>query len=82
MLAQFQIKRHFNRLAISLWVDRDRKKANLLATYDRRILRMGDVEFWKVSTPNDAEAWLSEPQGELGNRIETLEHLARTGIAA
>ena len=83
MLVQFHIKRQFNKLAVSLWVDCDRKTASLLASYERRIIRADEaVEFWKVSTPEMAEKWLTEPQGEMGSRIETLEHITRLGLAA
>jgi hypothetical protein len=77
MLASFQIKRQFNKLTVSLWIECEQEVASMIVTYDRRIVRTGDIEFWKVKTPEMAEGWLSAPQGELGNLVETLEWQAR-----
>jgi hypothetical protein len=72
MISSFTIKRTFYRTSVSLTVDCERETADLLAKHNRIIRDMGQIEFWKVSTPEKAERFLSETIGERGSLIETL----------
>ena len=80
MLSMFQVKRTFYKLTVSVLVDVDRKQADMTITYDRRIVCMGAVPFWKMSTPDAAESFLGAPAGERGNMMESWEWQCRTGV--
>lgn len=81
MLDHFQISRHFNKLHVSLFVDVAKKEASYMVTYDRVIIRAAaPVAFHEVSTPDNAESYLSFFTGERGSRVERLEWMCRTGV--
>lgn len=83
MLSYFQIERQFNKLRANIHVDRKCEEATLLVTYDRRIIRPAEpIQYWMVSTPELAEAWLGATIGERGSRIETLEWQCRLDLLA
>ena len=73
MLANFTIKRTFRETRVTLYVDCERKAASIVATHNRIIRDQGDIEFWKVETPEKANRFLSETIGERGSLIETLQ---------
>lgn len=72
MITSFTIKRHFCGTGVTLYVDCERKAADIICTHDRIIRDQGTVEFWKVDEPQKAERFLSEIIGERGSLIETL----------
>lgn len=86
MLSFFKIRRNFHKLTVSLTVDGDAKTAEVVVSYDRRIVRIEEIPFDLVSTGGKiadvakAEAWLSRPCGERGNYVEALEWACRTGV--
>lgn len=88
MLASFQIRRTFNKLRATIYVDCEAKDASLMVTYDRRILHCGygtglAVFFQDVSTPEKAESWLGaevadcREKGAVISRLEAMELDAR-----
>ena len=80
MLANFTIKRTFNKLRVSLYVDCDAKESALVVSYDRRLIRVGEIiPFHETNTPELAERWLSRTTSEYGSRVEWLETMCRTG---
>ena len=83
MLASFTIRRTFNRLNVSLRVEREHAEATLDVTYDRLLVRVGaPVPYMDAYSPELAEAWLSRPLGERGSFVEALEWQCRTGLLA
>lgn len=79
MLANFTVRRVFNDLKLSLFVDLERKDACLTVTYARRLIaRHSDqVALREVCTPEKAEAYLRKPAGQHATLVEHLEHLLR-----
>lgn len=83
MLASFTARRTFCKLVISLQVDCERKTADALVTYDRRIVYQGwSQPYEAVSTPEKAEAFLSRPVGQHATFVEHLEFIYRGQSAA
>lgn len=87
MLSTFTIKRHFNALKVAMYVDCEKREAEITCTYQRRLRYVGKVQFALVGTPEDAERYLSRDSvshPELGNMIEALEaqYRGNWGIAA
>lgn len=59
MLTQFQIKKIFNRVNVSLYVDIETQTADLMIKEDRLIRKSGLINFWEVRDVQLAEAYFS-----------------------
>jgi hypothetical protein len=83
-LANFTIRRQFNKLRATIYVDCEARTASVTLTYDRVIVRQEDISYYRVFSPETAEAWLARDAGERGSLLETLEwqYRNRVGIAA
>ena len=75
MIAQFIIKRNFNRVSISLYVDCETKEASLMIKEGRLLRQTQDVAFWEVKTPQEAERWLSHQVPVSDGTLPFLEYL-------
>jgi hypothetical protein len=59
MLAQFIVKRTFNKVSVSLYVDIETKTADLMIKEDRLIRKSGEINFHEVRDVQLAEAYFS-----------------------
>lgn len=83
MLASFNVRRTYCKLALSIHVDCERREASASVTYDRHLVLSGHaLPFEAVSTPEKAEAWTRQDMGERGTLMEAWEHQYRTGVPA
>jgi hypothetical protein len=83
MLTFFRVERTFYKLRASITAeltkhpkDGHKWEAQLLVTYDRRIVQNGlftAADLPSVNTPEGAEAWMSRPMGEQGSWLEAAE---------
>lgn len=84
MLTQFQIKKTFYHIHVTLYVDCERKEAELLIKENRLLRRTDSVRFDDVRDPAKAEAYLGRQipaaDGTLGF-MEYLHWASRRGIA-
>lgn len=86
MLAQFVLRPRFNRLLVALYVDCERRTADVTLTYEGRLIRTNDaVPFAQVGTVEAAHSYLhgvagQPPHSPYGNRMETLEAHCRLGL--
>ena len=86
MLAQFLVKKTFNRVNVSLYVDVETRTADLTIKEDRLIRKSGPVNFHEVRDPALAEAYFSRLvdvpgiDGKLGF-IEYLDWCCIHGIS-
>lgn len=77
MLAQFIVKRTFNKVSVSLYVDVEAKTADLMIKEDRLIRKSGEINFHEVRDVQLAEAYFSrlvEVPGADG-KLSFLEYL-------
>ena len=72
ILTTFTIEATFGKLVARLSVDRKRRDAEVVILFDRRIRRIDPVDYWRVETPEKAEAWFRRDSSrpELGSWME------------
>ena len=86
MLASFIIRRTFNKLCVSLYIDCERKEESAIVKYDGIIVWNGSTgtSYTNLDTPEKAERWLAgnidTGRGGTASRIEHLEYQARHGF--
>jgi hypothetical protein len=77
MLTQFQIKKTFYEISVSLYVDIEAKTADLMIKEDRFIRKSGAVNFWEVRDVQLAEAYFNRQVSVpgAGGTLGYLEYL-------
>lgn len=79
MLASFVLRSTFYKMKATLRVDLEDKAADLLVTYEGRIVLMEDVRIFEVDSLDKAERWLRRDMGERGSFVEWLHWMCQTG---
>jgi len=85
MLSSFIVKHHFNKLAVSTYVDCEKKEISVTVKYDRRIVRNdapnANIRYDSrdMCSPEHIETFFRQPHAnpELGNRLEGMEYSYR-----
>lgn len=74
MLSYFGLRRTYYLLSATIYVDVDRREAELSVKYDGRLKRNVTIPFDDVATPEKAEAYFTRRVGVHGTLLETLEN--------